>query len=373
MANQIDVTSIQAAIQDAQAGWQASSNFLTALSEDERLLYLGYEPGPGEPSLEAREQAAQANYEAFAAGVKMLAVGAPASYDLRNVGGKNFITPVKDQGGCGSCVAFGTSATVEGTKRVLANNPNLAIDLSEAHLFYCLARAQGRNCGNGWWVDPALNCFQNPGVADEACYPYTAGDQNCTNLCGDWQSRVTKITGWHAITAAADMKTWLSTRGPLDTCFTVYNDFFSYRSGVYRHVSGGVAGGHCVCCVGYNDTQGYWICKNSWGTGWGESGFFCIAYGQCGIDATMWAVDGIEDTGWLYNVVIIGLWAIDQDRNAWVYLRDSMGINIGWKKISPDNDTIFFTLLTDLITAKAAKRPVSLYVQQGVIKQIYVF
>ena len=187
MADQIDVTSIQTAIQQEQAGWQAGSNFLTALSDQERSLYLGYEPGPGEPSLAQREEASLAHYQAFAAGTKMRGVGAPASYDLRNVGGKNFVTPVKNQASCGSCVAFGTVATVEGTARVAANNPNLAIDLSEAHLFYCHARAQGRNCGNGWWVDPALDCFKNPGVADEACYPYTAGDQNCTNLCGDWQ------------------------------------------------------------------------------------------------------------------------------------------------------------------------------------------
>ena len=372
MADQIDVKSIQSAIQKEQAGWQAGSNFLTALSDQERSLYLGYEPGPGEPSLAQREEASLANYQAFAAGTKMRGVGAPASYDLRNVGGKNFITPVKNQASCGSCVAFGAVAAVEGTARVAANNANLAIDLSEAHLFYCHARAQGRNCGNGWWVDPALDCFKNPGVADEACYPYTAGDQNCTNLCGDWQNRANRITGWHKITSAADMKTWLSTRGPLATCMTVYNDFFSYHSGVYRHVSGGVAGGHCICCVGYNDDQGYWICKNSWGA-WGESGYFCIAYGQCGIDATMWAVDGIEDTGWLNNVRIIGLWTIDQDRNAWVYVRDAAGNNIGWKRISWDNDNIFYAMLTDLIAAKAAARPVNLYVEQGVVKQIYVF
>ena len=222
MADQIDVTSIQTAIQKEQAGWQAGSNFLTALSDQERSLYLGYEPGPGEPSLVQREEAAMVHYHAFA-GAKMRGVGAPAAYDLRNVGGQNFITPVRNQASCGSCVAFGTVATVEGTARVAANNPNLAIDLSEAQLFYCHARAQGRNCGNGWWVDPALDCFKNPGVADEACYPYTAGDQNCTNLCGDWQNRATRITDWHKITAAADMKTWLSTRGPLDTCMTVYD------------------------------------------------------------------------------------------------------------------------------------------------------
>jgi hypothetical protein len=50
--------------------------------------------------------------------------------------------------------------------------------------------------------------------------------------------------------------------------------------------------------VGYDDDHGCWICKNSWGTGWGEGGFFRIAYGQCGIDAQMWAINGIvQNTG----------------------------------------------------------------------------
>jgi len=71
----------------------------------------------------------------------------------------------------------------------------------------------------------------------------------------------------------------------LSAALTVYNDFFSYSSGVYRHVSGEAAGGHCVCVVGYNDAGGYWICKNSWGDGWGDDGFFRIAYGECGIDS----------------------------------------------------------------------------------------
>jgi hypothetical protein len=42
-------------------------------------------------------------------------------------------------------------------------------------------------------------------------------------------------------------------------------------------------GNHAICVIGYDDTQNCWICKNSWGTGWGDSGFFKIAYGQCGI------------------------------------------------------------------------------------------
>jgi C1A family cysteine protease len=179
-----------------------------------------------------------------------------------------------------------------------------------------------------------------------------------------------KITGFQDLTGKpAQIKEWVSTKGPVSSCFVVYDDFFSYRSGVYRHVTGGEAGGHCVSIVGYNDNPGYWICKNSWGTGWGDQGFFCIAYGECAIET--WrnhGVAGIENTGWQSNRRVIGLWAINEDRNAWAYFD-----GLGWRRITPDNDNIFFDMLTYLIAAKAAARPVNFYEEQSVIKQIYVF
>lgn len=367
MAEPKELAELQAALLRESAGWQAAITSMSALSDADKRARLGYVPGPDEPSLAEREQMALASFQAYRVEREM-AFGYPVAMDWRSHGGRNFITPVRDQGGCGSCVAFGTSAAVEGALRAGINDPNFPVDYSEAHLFYCHARAQGRNCGNGWWVAPALDAFKNIGVVDEACYPYTAMDQNCTNLCNNWQSRVTKISAWHAITSVADMKTWLSSRGPLVACFTVYDDFFSYRSGIYRHVSGGVAGGHCVCCIGYNETNGCWICKNSWGAGWGESGYFRIAYGQVGIDATMWAVDGFATGVWQSNKRIIGLWAINQDRNAWAFVE-----GIGWKRIAFDNDNIFFNLLLLLTTAKAANRAVNYYEQDGIIKQAYIF
>lgn len=357
---------LRAAIQQQRASWQAAPNDLFLASDEEKRAHLGFNPPGGLEELQAREQQAKANLAAY--GAQALAFGAPASFDWRNYGGRNFITPVKDQGSCGSCVAFGTTAAVEGTLRARIGDPTYPIDLSEAMLFYCIARDQGRNCGNGWWVPPALDGYKNTGVCDEACYPYTAGDQACTGRCADWAGRVVKIGNWHAISSIADMKTWLAGSGPLAACFTVYNDFFAYSSGVYRHVSGGVAGGHCVCCVGYDDAQSCWIMKNSWGAAWGDSGYFRIAYGECGIDATMWAVDSIGTGVWQNGKNIIGLWTIDQDRNGWVCVN-----GIGWKKIAADNDVIFYNLLAQLIAAKAANRPVNFYEEQGVIKQVYVW
>jgi C1A family cysteine protease len=299
-SNGLHPDEIQAAIAREGARWTAGPTPFADLSEEERQLFLGYTPGPNEPSLLEREQVAHRNLVAPPTMAVAAAGVAPPAYDLRNVDGRNFITPIKSQGGCGSCVAFGTIAAIEGTLKVALNDPDLDVDLSEAHLFYCHARREGRRCGGsnrGWWVEPALRAVQNNGIVDEGCYPYVAGDQDCNNLCGTAASRLTFIDSWRRYVTAASMKIWISSIGPLIACFSVYDDFFSYTGGVYSHVSGDFAGGHCVCVVGYNDDEQCWICKNSWidgGVPFGEGGFFRIAYGQCGIDAEMWTVEGVR-------------------------------------------------------------------------------
>jgi C1A family cysteine protease len=280
----MDVKGLVQAIAAEGAGWQAGETSMTALSDGDRYARLGFVPPPGAPQLEEIDEELRSGRRPQQPFVAAAAIGAPPSCDLRNVGGRNFVTPVRDQGGCGSCVSFGTCAVLESTLRVAANNPNLDVNLSEAQLFYCYGRAQGRNCSNGWWPDAALDACKQ-GLAFEQSYPYTAGDQNCSNLNANWKSRYVRITGRQAVSGAA-IKEWISTRGPVTGCFLVYDDFFAYRSGVYRHVSGALAGGHCVAIIGYDDTQSCWICKNSWGAGWGDGGFFRIAYGECGIDTS---------------------------------------------------------------------------------------
>jgi C1A family cysteine protease len=289
MTDSINPAQLQAAVSAAGAQWQADETSISTLSDLEKRMRLGYVPTGEEPSLQDREQIARMNLEVLrSAMAKGETFGYPASYDLRDGG---FVTSIKDQSSCGSCVAFGAVATVETTYQVQKNQPNSTIDLSEAQLFYCYASVDGYGCGTGWWVDPALEAFKI-GISDESCFPYTPGDQACAT-CSDWQSRAMKISGYHTIYSASEMKEWLSTKGALVACFSVYSDFYYYSSGVYRYVSGDFQGGHCVSIVGYDDTEGCWICKNSWGEGWGESGYFRIGYGECGIDAVMWAVDGV--------------------------------------------------------------------------------
>jgi C1A family cysteine protease len=292
MALETNVAELKTALASSAARWTADVTHLTYLSESEKRLRLGAAPPGGIQSLQEREAAAS---KMHVAGAASAAPQVAHAWDWRNVAGRNFITPIRDQSSCGSCVAFGSIAAMEGMGRIEQNAPNLEVDLSEADLFYCDAAQDNCNCNTGWWPSQAVKYLANPGVCDEGCFPYTPGNQPC-HRCADWQSRVARITSSQSITDVTAMKTWVSTRGPLITCFTVYNDFYSYRSGVYHHVSGNAVGGHCVCVVGYDDTAQCWICKNSWGPSWGESGFFRIGYGQCGIDADMWSVQGVVFT-----------------------------------------------------------------------------
>lgn len=291
----MELEELTAAIEEQGAGWSAGQTPLSPYEVERSEGLLGYVPGPQEPALEEQEALARDALLSFSDEAPTY----PPKHDWRSHQGASYITSVKDQNPCGSCVAFGACAAVEGMLRIEREDPSLEVDLAEAHLFFCVARSQGRRCSGdngGWWPADALDAVRGDGVADEACYPYVGQDQDCTGLCSDWQSRATTIKAWHEITDLGVMKEWLSSRGPLVGTMTVYEDFVRYyKGGVYRYVAGPLGGGHCICIVGYDDEQQCWIGKNSWGdTGWGEGGFFRIAYGECGIDSSMYAVEGVQ-------------------------------------------------------------------------------
>ena len=200
----------------------------------------------------------------------------PSAIDWRANGG-NWVTPVRDQSTCGSCVAFATAAMVEARTLISQNLPGVDFDLSEAQLFYCGAP---NSCARGWQPAAALAFANSHGLGREASFPYTPGNQVCRpNIPIVLKTGAVSTAG----TTLARKQALLD--GPVIACLAVYGDFFHYGSGVYRHVAGNLAGYHAVCVVGYDDADGCWIAKNSWNTGWGESGFFRIHYGECGIDS----------------------------------------------------------------------------------------
>jgi len=210
----------------------------------------------------------------------------PKVVDWRDRKGRNNVTSVKDQGGCGSCVAFGTTATLE--SMVLIEH-NASVDLSEAELFFC----GGGSCQLGWWPDNAVTYLKSRGISTETCFPYHDSQMPC-NTCTERDGEAIQIMNSVILNDMYSRKHYIKNIGPVMCVFEVYLDFYAYHTGVYSHVTGSFRGLHCVEVIGFDDDRGAWICKNSWGNGWGNGGFFLIAYGQCAIDSTypFWGIGG---------------------------------------------------------------------------------
>lgn len=270
IASSEELASIRQAIREAGASWTAAENWITELPPAERKMLLGGNlPSPKDISPDDIIVWPEVPDPRAAA----------SSMDWRNYGGHNWMTSVKNQKNCGSCAAFAACGAVEAGVRIAVTNPSLNIDLSEQHLFSC----GGGSCTQGWYLDAAIDFFKSYGVPDEACLPYSAVDNNCSATCNDWQSRAVKISNWQWVTQATSNETAIKNallERPIPCRMEVYEDFHYYTSGVYTQAWGSNLGGHFVVIVGWNDQENTWICKNSWGPNWGESGYFRIRRDQ---------------------------------------------------------------------------------------------
>jgi len=263
-----EIDEVRRAIQSRNARWVAQENPVSMLSREERRKRLG--------ALE-ETPSSQGKMGDFS-----LAPGpVPSAFDWRNVSGSNFVTPVRDQGSCGSCWAFATTAALESKSLITFNQSATDLNLAEQILLSC----GGAGSCDGGSIGTASSFLRATGSYLETCYPYTAQNGNCSSACSDWQSNAFRISSWSYLSTgtsptASALRNAIYTSGPVVAVYDVYTDFFSYRSGVYSYATGGYEGGHAILIVGWNDADGAFIVKNSWGTRWGESGFFRIAYSE---------------------------------------------------------------------------------------------
>ena len=267
-----EINAIRSKINGKNFTWIAGATSVSDLTKEAKMMHLGLIVPEDEKKGIREMMAKEAARSAEPGNVAIY----PALWDWRNVSGKNWTTPIRDQKQCGACVAFATVATIESNLEIFKRDPNLKPDLSEADLFF---RGCGDCCGHGWYFTNALKYAQASGIPDEACFPY---DSDQTSSCPDRDKRVVKITSWKTLLSASQAKEWISTRGPIIAGMNVYEDFFYYEGGIYKVAYGGYMGDHAVSVVGFDDAKGCWICKNSWGPGWGENGWFKIGYGESG-------------------------------------------------------------------------------------------
>jgi len=205
----------------------------------------------------------------------------PTSFNWCN---QNGCTPIRDQGNCGSCWAFGTVGPLE--SNILIKD-GLSKDLAEQYLVSC--NTDGWGCNGGWWAHDYHLSKIPPGepaagAVYEADFPYQASDVPCNPPHPHHE----KITSWayvgndSSVPPTADIKQAIYTYGPVAAAVCAGPSFQAYSGGIFQtnessYCSGGV--NHAIVLVGWDDTGGYWILRNSWGTSWGESGYMRIKYG----------------------------------------------------------------------------------------------
>lgn len=272
---------IVSAIRQTTSAWEAHTpeeNPLRNLTREQLLGLVGtYVPAP-------RFETEDLDYTPVSAN--------PASFDPRTEKFSKCIHPIRDQAQCGSCWAFGSTEAlsdrfcIHGEDVVLAPQDPVSCDQNN---YGC----------DGGYLNLVWQYFQNVGVVSEGCWPYASqsGDapacrSTCTNGAA-WKKYKCKSKSIVNPSSVDAIKTELYNNGPAEGAFTVYEDFFNYKSGVYYHVSGGVAGGHAIKVLGWGTENGlnYWLCANSWGPSWGLSGYFKIKQGDCGINQQIYACE----------------------------------------------------------------------------------
>lgn len=199
----------------------------------------------------------------------------PVSYDARNDG---IVTSAKNQGACGSCWAFASVGALE--SHLLKAYQVGPENLSEQQQVSCnTVGMYGCDGGNS----TAIRYWESKGPVDESYFPYTASE---TTACKEEEGAQLdyRVTDWHTV-ASGDFKNSLYTYGPSYWRYDVHNDFYTYwNSGqldqVYVNNADDFQGGHAVLLIGWDDSKGAYLCKNSWGenSGPNDDGTFWIAY-----------------------------------------------------------------------------------------------
>jgi C1A family cysteine protease len=246
--------------------WTCGVNQFSDLTKEEfSAMYLGYNWNPN------RERKVQLLDETNLA----------TTVDWRTEGA---VTPIKNQGQCGSCWSFSTTGALEGLHFI--NNGTL-LSFSEQQLVDCSSSYGNDGC-NGGLMDDAFKYVEAKGVELESTYPYTAASGTCKYSAS---KTVFKNKGYSDVTV--DSPTQLQAavnKGPVSIAIEADQSAFQqYTSGIISS-NCGTNLDHGVLIVGYGSN--YWIVKNSWGTSWGMQGYVNIATGTqnsgkgvCGINS----------------------------------------------------------------------------------------
>ena len=240
----------------------------------------------------------------------------PTEYDPRTVYQKcESLREVRDQANCGSCWAFGAVEAMSDRLCIKSGQTDQR-RVSAQNLLTCCSSC-GFGCDGGYPAY-AWRYWKNTGIPTgglygdtTTCQPYflppcdhhidgshgacpdSVRTPSCVKNCNDGNKATYSTdlifgSSAYAVSGEKNIMQELYESGPVEASFTVYEDFVTYSSGVYKHVTGSALGGHAIKIIGWGVENGvnYWLCVNSWNEEWGEDGFFKIRRGtnECGIE-----------------------------------------------------------------------------------------
>lgn len=203
-----------------------------------------------------------------------------SSFDFRAANMVNMVTPIKDQGDCGSCWAFATNAVLESSYLALRKEN---ISASEQELISC---STAGTCESGWWAFDFLN---KPGIESTKSYPYEHSSSECkTPLNVEFRALrsgyVAAPGQENSVPTVEALKTAMCKHGPLAVGIRATGAFLNW--GYDHHNQHQVFEendsqriNHAIVLIGWDESKHAWLIKNSWSTAWGDDGFLFVKYG----------------------------------------------------------------------------------------------
>lgn len=271
-------------------GFTVGHNWVYDMSDDEKTRFFSRRASASSLGLAVSEDAGPLLD-------KLATVSLPSSFDWRNYNGHSYIGPIRNQGNCGSCYAFGAAATAEGTYNfAVGKYDSNCADFSESYIIWRLGSISPYSyhfsgCDGSDYEYSELQAITDIGIGYEADFPYTVTAPSSDAHSGD---PVVRFDSWHRIPCGDvdAIKTAIMTYGVVDASVLVTSAFEAYSGGIYDDSNTTCTDAspcyyattdHVIALVGWNDNgdaenNGYWILRNSWGTDWGEDGYMRIKY-----------------------------------------------------------------------------------------------